>query len=131
MYNPQRNESDYLPSMREAPIDVVLIHPVLQISDPKRTNLVGACGLRRLVLRHLLLGMGMGLRLLGWVLRRWRHLMRGRRLLGPHLGWWLLHHHPRLLLLVHCRRWHLRWNDAVGWLHHVYKRRKKSSERRP
>lgn len=88
--------------MNEAAVKIVLLHPVLQVSDPKRPDLVGAgeLGLRRSLL-----------------LRRRSHLA----LNGPN-RWRLAglrrHHHVGLLgmlriLLAHCLGCH-----ACSWLHH-------------
>lgn len=71
----RRTESAYLPRGCEAPVDVVIVHPVLQIPDPERPDLAGPdrCrGHRR----------GRGYRpVVGG-------LWRGRRLAVRGLGWW-------------------------------------------
>lgn len=104
----------YLACVRETRIEVILVHPVLQITDPEGTDLIGAGGLRR---SHRL----------RWRLGRWSPHLRGLRLRG--------HHHVGLLLLLL-----LLWVLLVGllghagsWLHHLLQpqiQQSKSTERK-
>lgn len=122
----QRGRED-LPSMHKAVVQIVLVHPVLQIANPKRTDLIR----RRRLWRHgrsrggrrnLVLHLGRRHRSRGLVLRLGlRHELGDRRrnlggLLVPHRrrrgGLVVLrlrrHHVPLLRLLLHRRRRHRR-----------------------
>jgi len=111
----EKGKRRYLACVCETRVEVVLVHPVLQITDPEGTDLIGAGGLRRSDRLRWRLG--------GW---------------GPHLRGLGLrrHHHVGLLLL-------LLWVLLVGllghagsWLHHLleteieqWKREAKRKER--
>lgn len=95
----------YLAGVSEAGVEVILVHPVLQIADPESADLLGGSGLLLLSLdvggphvrrRRLSLGRHHGVRRLLLLLRR-RLLVLLRRLLLHHGG----------------------WSHAVSWLHHL------------
>jgi hypothetical protein len=87
----QSDRGEYLPGGGEAAVDVVLVHPVLQVPDPERPHLVRGrrCGCWRRGLRR------------GGVVR-----LLGRRLRVVRLRWRLSPHRRqrRAVLLLHRRR---------------------------
>lgn len=128
--NQERNQAKtYLSSRIEAGLKVGLVHPVLQVPDPKGSDLIGGhrlgSGRHRVLRRHLGLGRREGLGHRRWDLggllvphgrRRRRSLslviLRRRRRHHAPLLW------RRLLLLLHRRRHHRRLDHPSRWLHH-------------